>query len=88
MNKRHFEILEEMITDFDEYSTDYTKTRCKEIEQVLVDTIKYITNLQQRIDKAVEYIEMVQKTENDINPYVLHAPTLLNILKGDDTNES
>jgi hypothetical protein len=70
----------------------------KEINEVPIELyatrngefIKYVKyedyiDLQQRIYKAVEYIEMVQKTENDINPYVLHAPTLLKILKGDDT---
>lgn len=51
MNERHFEILKEMIVDFDEYSTDYTKTRCKEIEQVLIDTLDYITTLQEKINQ-------------------------------------
>ena len=46
--------------------------------------LTYIEILQSKIDKAIEYIERVQKSENDINPYILHAPTLLTILKGDD----
>lgn len=38
-----------------------------------------------RIDKAIEYVNRVCESENNINPYILHAPTLLNILnKGND----
>lgn len=62
MNKRHFEILKEMINDFNEYSTDYTKTRCREIEQVLIDTLDYIINLQEAKDKLQnDYQEAVDK---------------------------
>lgn len=57
MNERHFKILKEMIVDFDEYSTDYTKTRCKELEQVLIDTLNYITNLQKENQKLVKGIQ-------------------------------
>ena len=34
--------------------------------------------------KAIEYIKEIQESENNINPYILHAPTLLNILQGSD----
>lgn len=45
--------------------------------------INHINNLQFKIDKAIEYVERVQESENNINPYILHAPTLLTILKED-----
>ena len=52
--------------------------------KMFMKSIETINNLQSKIDKAIEYVERVQKSENDINPYILHAPTLLTILKGDD----
>lgn len=59
------------------YAEDY------EYDNILYYLEKY-KDLQSKIDKAIEYVERVQKSENDINPYILHAPTLLTILKGDD----
>ena len=50
---------------------------------------KKIEQLENIRKEAVEYVETIQKSENNINPYILHAPTLLNILnKGseDDVN--
>ena len=50
-------------------------------------TYKIIEELQQKVEQlenirkeAIEYVETIQKSENNINPYILHAPTLLNIL--------
>lgn len=37
-----------------------------------------------RNEKAIEYVERVCESEKNINPYILHAPTLLNILNGGD----
>lgn len=37
--------------------------------------------LEERIDKAIEYIESKQEDENN---YCLYVPDLLNILKGED----
>jgi ASC-1-like (ASCH) protein len=50
----------------------------------IIKLLDYITNLQQRIDKAVEYIN----NEYDVEPHELYglvsADELLNILRGDE----
>ena len=52
-----------------------------EFEEIL----NYIEQLENIRKEAIEYVETIQKSENNINPYILHAPTLLNILnKGSD----
>lgn len=53
-------------------------------EEFYMELYKLNERLQKRIDEAIEYIEKIQESENDINPYILHAPTLLNILKGEE----
>ena len=62
------------------YSTnDEYKTRCRVTNEVVND----VKNLQQRIDKAIEYIE------NDLQSflYSIEYKTLLEILKGGEYNE-
>lgn len=41
--------------------------------------LKY-EQLENIIKEAIMYVETIQKSENNVNPYILHAPTLLNIL--------
>ena len=49
--------------------------------------LDYITNLQARIDKAIEYIEELDDNENSYGDYDIHYQVkkeLLDILKGSD----
>lgn len=55
-----------------------------ETTQIMADMEKENKELQQRIDKAIGYVKRVCENENNINPYTLHAPTLLNILEDKD----
>ena len=81
MNNFKVEYLEDMkFVDWD----NYEKSEMKE------DCIKYIKELQQRIDKAIEYIESVEPNYKDLHSEVLQseyisnygACELLEILKG------
>ena len=49
--------MNELINSFDEYSTDYTKTACTYYGDYLRNYQKEKLELQDRINKAVEYIE-------------------------------
>ena len=40
----------------------------------------YQSDIKTSRQEAVGYVKRIQQSENDINPYILHAPTLLNIL--------
>ena len=46
------------------------------------EELKVARNYKSRCEKAVEYVKTIQESEKNINPYILHAPTLLNILQG------
>ena len=82
MNYR--EILEDFVNNENtEYCYDWQGFDYEIILPCIEQLLKNENNLQSKIDKTIEYIEKVQKSENDINPYILHAPTLLNILKED-----
>lgn len=52
--------------------------------KILQDMEKENKELQNKIEKAKEYIGKVCESKNDVNPYTLHAPTLLNILEGNN----
>ena len=79
-NYQMFRKIQERDNIIKKYSND-TK---EDLIDLVIEKDNVIENLQSKIDKAIEYVERVQKGENDINPYILHAPTLLTILKGDD----
>ena len=55
MNKEDINNLKEMLVDFNEYSTDYTKTRCKELEKTVENTLNEIDRLNNIINKLEEY---------------------------------
>lgn len=83
MNYR--KILEDFVNNENtEYCYDWQGFNYEIILPCIEQLLKNENNLQSKIDKAIEYIERVQESENNINPYTLHAPTLLTILKGDD----
>ena len=51
---------------------------------------KYVRDLEQRINKAIEYIEELDDNENSYGDYDIHYQVkkeLLDILKGSDSNE-
>ena len=83
MNDKNIEVLKEMIIDFNEYSTDYTKTRCREIEQVLIDTLDYINQLQSNWNSLKEWL----KENEDKISYMEDVIDKMNELEGVD-NES
>ena len=58
----------------------------EEIEKSLIDISKIADNLQERIDKAIEYIEQkkLQPRLRTANTYSLQERQLLDILKGSD----
>ena len=57
MNKEDINNLKEMLVDFNEYSTDYTKTRCKELEKTVENTLNEIDRLNNIINELEEYIK-------------------------------
>ena len=57
MRLKDYANLKEMLIDFNEYSTDYTKTRCKELEETIENTLKEIERLHSIIKEVREYIE-------------------------------
>ena len=57
MSKEDINNLKEMLVDFNEYSTDYTKTRCKELEKTVENTLNEIDRLNNIINELEEYIK-------------------------------
>ena len=57
MSKEDINNLKEMLVDFNEYSTDYTKTRCKELEKTVENTLNEIDRLNNIINGLEEYIK-------------------------------
>ncbi len=51
MRDKDINNLKEMLVDFNEYSTDYTKTRCRELEETIENTLKEIKRLQKENKK-------------------------------------
>lgn len=68
----------------DYYDLKEKYERMKENAEILSNGYN---KLEKRNEKAIEYVERVCESEKNINPYILHAPTLLNILNGDDKYE-
>lgn len=57
MRKKDINNLKEMLVDFDEYSTDYTKTGCKEFGKTIKNTLKEIERLHSIIKEVREAVE-------------------------------
>ena len=57
MSEKDINNLKEMLVDFNEYSTDYTKTACREYEETIENTLKEIERLNNIIKEVREYIE-------------------------------
>ena len=51
MSEKDINNLKEMLVDFNEYSTDYTKTRCRELEETIENTLKEIKRLNNIINE-------------------------------------
>lgn len=80
--------MNDLIRDFNEYSTDYNKTTCEYYRDYLRNYQKEKLELQQRIDKAIEYIENNTYSSVATMKTILHLQNdelydLLEILKGD-----
>ena len=56
MSEKDINNLKEMLVDFNEYSTDYTKTRCRELEETIENTLKEIERLNNIIEKLDNYV--------------------------------
>ena len=56
MNDKDINNLKEMLVDFNEYSTDYTKTRCRELEETIENTLKEIERLNNIINEVANDI--------------------------------
>ena len=80
MSKEDINNLKEMLVDFNEYSTDYTKTRCKELEKTVENTLNEIDRLNNIIDELEKWIK-----ENNVGKYrtenVVDIDELLDKLK-------
>ena len=80
MSKEDINNLKEMLVDFNEYSTDYTKTRCKELEKTVENTLNEIDRLNNIIDELEKWIK-----ENNLGKYrtenVVDIDELLDKLK-------
>lgn len=57
MRLKDYANLKEMLIDFNEYSTDYTKTRCKELEETIENTLKEIERLHSIIKEVRELLK-------------------------------
>ena len=60
MSEKDINNLKEMLVDSNEYSTDYTKTRCRELEETIENTLKEIERLNNIINKGIEAINVYQ----------------------------
>lgn len=79
MNEKELD-MNELINDFNEYSTDYIKTTCEYYRDYLKKYQKEKLELQQRIDKAIGYIET---TSFYMKSHYDYRNELLEILKGE-----
>ena len=62
MKKEDTNNLKEMLVDFNEYSTDYTKTRCRELEETIKNTLDEIERLNKQIE---EYQKALDETTSE-----------------------
>ena len=87
-DRAYEQIIKEILEDVKRH-LDYVEAtkQCSIRDNEMKVMYDYITNLQEKYEKAIEYVERVCESEKNINPYILHAPTLLNILKGEDKDE-
>lgn len=53
--------LKEMLVDFNEYSTDYTKTRCRELEETIKNTLEEIERLNKENKELKSDLEYVME---------------------------
>ena len=62
MSEKDINNLKEMLVDFNEYSTDYTKTRCRELEETIENTLKEI----ERLNNIINQLEKELKDDYKI----------------------
>ena len=63
MSEEDINNLKEMLVDFNEYSTDYTKTRCRELEETIKNTLKEIERLNKTLEDIDTYIHLCKLEE-------------------------
>ena len=57
MSEDDIKNLNEMLVDFNEYSTDYTKSRCRELEKTIENTLEEIERLNNIINELEKYLK-------------------------------
>ena len=76
MNDKDINNLKEMLVDFNEYSTDYTKTRCRELEETIENEETGETNIILRtneiriVEEAFEEIERLNNIIKEVREYI------------------
>ena len=78
MSEKDINNLKEMLVDFNEYSTDYTKTRCGELEETIKNTLKEI----ERLNNKLELISTLVEREFPPNEFITYR--MKKILRGVD----
>lgn len=76
MSEEDINNLKEMLVDFNEYDTDYTKTRCRELEETIENTIKEIERLKKLVITLSKSIQELSCNEEELE--------LLNNILGSD----
>jgi predicted nuclease with TOPRIM domain len=83
------EEIKDLKQELNEFDEEYVK-----LYEKYCNLRNEIKHLQQKVEQlenirkeAIEYVETIQKSESNINPYILHAPTLLNILNKGSNKE-
>ncbi len=85
MSEKDINNLKEMLVDFNEYSTDYTKTRCRELEETINNTLQEIERLNNIINELEKWLDKKEKlTFNSWNKGIHEVQRKLQELKGSD----
>ena len=89
MSEKDINNLKEMLVDFNEYSTDYTKTRCRELEETIENTLKEIERLNNKEERLMRRLEDLiiigEQVENEWAVDI--CKMIIEELKGSDSNE-
>ena len=80
MSEKDINNLKEMLVDFNEYSTDYTKTRCRELEETIENTLKEIERLNNIINELL-------KRQNEALNYISNFLSMDNRYKHGNGND-
>lgn len=78
MNDKDINNLKEMLVDFNEYSTDYTKTRCRELEETTKNTLKVIERLNKELQDTKEHLGEYLHEQEEENKLLSHRLEVAN----------